>query len=126
MNKIKEIIEKVKATVKAVTPVIDERFKSFIPDDKLRKILYIVFASIAGLFGLIIILGILIAPLRKSSSGDGLTLNKTKVIQESPKPDEIKTENQKKIDAIKKKLNDIKFPESRITPPVVVTEIKFN
>lgn len=126
MNKIKEIIEKVKSVVKAIFPLVDERFKSLVPDDKLRKIFYITLVSIIGLFGLIIILGILVAPLRKGSGENGLVLNKTRVIQESPKAEVIKTENQRKIETIKKKLNDIKFPESRITPPVVVTEIKFN
>ncbi len=122
MDKIKEKILQFKTAIKPRLILADEKFAKIITDSKLRKIMYIFVGSFLGIMFLIIVVGIIALPFRKSnldSNSNGFILNKPNIIVASPIPQKELNETQKKLLNLENRINELKFPESILNIPVV-------
>lgn len=118
--KVKTIIEKVKPKL----ILIDQKVDTFLPNPKFKKIAYIGVGSLFGFMFLIIFLGLLLSPLRKTGD-DGLLLNKPKIIVDSPRPEVNLTEKQKEILKLQTEINEVRFPESVLNIPIIESNLSF-
>lgn len=108
-----------KNKIKTILATLDVKFQGLIPNPKLRKILYY---SVGGLFGfmlLLILLGLLLSPLKKRGNSNDFPLIKPKVEVASPSPKKELNEAQKQILNLESKIKDLKFPESILTMPTI-------
>ena len=106
---------------------IDNKFATFMPNSKLRKVVYIAVSSLFSLMFLIIILGLLLSPLRKSGSQtQNLFGKKPAILQESSKPTITLNENQKQINDIKIEIDNLTFPDKRINIPLIESDLKID
>jgi hypothetical protein len=124
INKIKSVIQSIINSVKLKLILLDEKFAKLITDSKLRKIMYFFVGGFLGFILLIIIVGIISLPFRKTSNrDDGLTLNKPNIINSSPVPQKELNETQKSLLNLENKIKDLKFPESILNIPVIEDNI---
>lgn len=124
MNKIKEIINNLKAKIVPLLVNLDTKFAALMPNPKIRKILYITMATMLGFMFLIIILGLALSPLRTVADPDGSILNKPNIVVSSPEPQKELSEKQKVILNLEIRIKDLKFPESILNTPVLESDIK--
>lgn len=124
ITKIKQSFLDIKNKLTPKFILIDSKFETFLPNPKLRKIAYISMGSLFGFMFLIIFLGLLFSPLRRTEDA-GLVLNKPKIILESPKPEATLTEKQKEILKLQTEISELKFPESILNIPVVESDLNF-
>jgi hypothetical protein len=115
----KTLIEKVKPKI----ILLDQKIDTFLPNPKIKKIAYIAIGSLFGFMFLIIVLGLLLSPLRNVKKSDGLTLKKTNIIVDSPKPQIELNENQKQILMLENEIKELKFPESILNIPVIESNL---
>lgn len=115
----KTIIEKVKPKI----ILFDQKVDTFLPNPKIKKIAYIGLGSLFGFMFLIIILGLFLSPMRNVRNSDGLTLKKTNIIIDSPKPQMELNENQKQILMLESEIKELKFPESILNIPVIESNL---
>lgn len=121
--KILDLVNKIKPKLLA----LDSKFETFMPNAKLRKVVYIAVSSLFGLMFLIIILGLLFSPLRNNSSQtQNLFGRKPVILQESPKPAVTLNENQKQINSIKTEIDNLTFPDKRINIPLIESDLKID
>lgn len=118
--KVKTIIDKVKPKL----ILIDQKVDTFLPNPKFKKIAYIGVGSLVAVMFLIIFLGLLLSPLRKTGD-NGLLLNKPKIIVDSPRPEVNLTEKQKEILKLQTEINEMKFPESVLNIPIIESNLSF-
>lgn len=103
--------------IKLLLQKMDLKFQNLIPNPKLRKILYISFASLFGFMFLLILLGLILSPFVKRGNSEGFILNKPQIIAPSPTTEVKIREDQKKLLELRNKIKDLKFPESILTIP---------
>lgn len=121
--KILDLLNKIKPKLLA----LDSKFETFMPNAKLRKVVYIAVSSLFGLMFLIIILGLLFSPLRSNNSQtQNLFGRKPVILQESPKPAVTLNENQKQINSIKIEIDNLTFPDKRINIPLIESNLKID
>lgn len=108
------------AKIKPRLITIDQKVTTFLPNPKLRKIVYIALGSMVGFMFLIIILGLLLSPFRKVDTNTGSVLNKPNIIVESPKPQLDLTENQKQILILGTEVKELNFPPTILNIPILV------
>lgn len=121
--KILDLVNKIKPKLLA----LDSKFETFMPNAKLRKLVYIAVSSLFGLMFLIIILGLLFSPLRNNNSQtQNLFGRKPVILQESPKPAVTLNENQKQINDIKIEIDNLTFPDKRINIPLIESDLKID
>lgn len=124
MNKIKEIINNLKLKFGPKIMAIDTKFGTFMPNPKTRKIVYITMGSLLGMMFLVIILGLLLSPLRKTQDTSGTILNKPSILNSSPEPVKELSETQKTILNLELRTKEMTFPESILNTPVLESNIK--
>lgn len=115
--------DKMKEKIKSKLILFDKKVNIFIPDPKVKKIAYIAIGSLFGFMFLIIFLGLLLSPLRNQTKENNISLNKTKIIVSSPKPEEELSETQKQILNLETKIKEMRFPESILNIPTVERNI---
>ncbi len=121
--KVLDFVNKIKPKLLAV----DSKFETFMPNAKLRKIVYIATSSLFGFMFLIIILGLLFSPLRNNGNQtQNLFGNKPVIIQESSKPAVVLNENQKQINTLKMEIDNLNFPDTRINIPLIEFDLSIN
>ena len=103
---------------------LDERFTILIPNQKIRRALYIYSGVFLGLVLLILLIGIIFLPFKNEKIDDEFVLNKPAVIISSPVPSEELSNTDKKLLNIEGRINDLKFPESIINIPVIESDIE--
>lgn len=123
-NKINQTLTNVKSKLGPKLILIDNKFSTFMPNAKLRNVVYITMISLISFMFLIIILGLLLSPLRRTGTQTGLTLKKPNIVSSSPLPEVGLSETQSKLQDLENKINNLKFPESNINIPVIEFEIK--
>lgn len=117
---VKTIIEKIKPKL----VLFDQKVDTFLPNPKVKKIAYIGVGSLFGFMFLIILLGLLLSPFRKTQD-NRLLLNKPKIVVDSPKPEVNLTEKQKEILKLQTEINEMNFPESLLNIPVIESNLSF-
>lgn len=132
MQKINEIKEKIKLFLSnlkvKITPKLlefDTKFEKFMPNQKLRKIVYIATGSLFGFMLLIIILGIMFSPMRNAGQNTQSLFRKPNIVAESPKTQIELNENQKQILLLKGEIEKVTFPDSLINIPVIESKLSF-
>ncbi|MEK7168768.1 MAG: hypothetical protein AAB778_02040 [Patescibacteria group bacterium] len=123
-EKITSIFQKTKQSLAVSLLSIDSKISTLIPNPKVKKIAYIGVGSLFGFMFLIILLGLLLSPLRKTGD-NGLLLNKPKIIVDSPRPEVNLTEKQKEILKLQTEINEMKFPESVLNIPIIESNLSF-
>lgn len=123
LEKVKTTIGTIIEKVKPKVILFDQKVDTFLPNPKIKKIAYIGLGSLFGFMFLIIILGLLLSPLRNARNSDGLTLKKTNIIVDSPKPQMELNENQKQILMLESEIKELKFPESILNIPVIESNL---
>ncbi len=118
-EKIKTIIGTIIEKVKPKIILFDQKVDTFLPNPKIKKIAYIGLGSLFGFMFLIIVLGLLLSPMRNTKNTDGLTLKKTIITTDSPKPQMELNENQKQILILENEIKELRFPESILNIPVI-------
>lgn len=118
-EKIKTIIGTIIEKVKPKIILFDQKVDTFLPNPKIKKIVYIGLGSLFGFMFLIIVLGLLLSPMRNTKNTDGLTLKKTIITTDSPKPQMELNENQKQILILENEIKELRFPESILNIPVI-------
>lgn len=118
LNKLKTLLSGFILKIKPIFENFDSKFKTFMPNDKLRKVIYIAMASLFSIMFLIIVLGVLFSPIRNSNTEQSL-FKKPVIVQESPKAEVVLSENQKQINEFKKEIDNLNFPDNRINIPLV-------
>ncbi len=118
-EKIKTIIGTIIEKVKPKIILFDQKVDTFLPNPKIKKIAYIGLGSLFGFMFLIIVLGLLLSPMRNTKNTDGLTLKKTIITTDSPKPQMELNENQKQILILENEIIELRFPESILNIPVI-------
>lgn len=103
--------------------LLDEKVNTFIPNPKIKKIMYIGVGSLFGFIFLIIILGSLLSPFMKAPQGTGTIINKTKIISSSPEPQKELSENQKQLLKLQTEVKDMQFPDSLLNIPVIEKDL---
>lgn len=121
-EKIRQLTTNLTGTIKPKLVLLDSKVTTFIPNPKLKKILYIGVGSLFGFMFLIILLGILLAPFRREAPQ---TLTTTKIVLPTSSPDEpvVLTETQKKILELETKIKELRFPEGILNIPVIESNI---
>lgn len=119
LEKIKTTIGTITEKVKPKVILFDQKVDTFLPNPKIKKIAYIGLGSLFGFMFLIIILGLLLSPMRNANNTEGLTLKKTNILIDSPKPQMELNENQKQILMLESEIKELKFPESILNIPVI-------
>lgn len=102
---------------------IDQKVTTFLPNSKLRRIVYIALGSMVGFMFLIIILGLILSPFRNQKQEIGTTLNKPNIIVSSPKPQIELSDTEKVILDLETKIKELKFPESILNILQIETNI---
>lgn len=120
---MKKISESCRSAVKNIITILDTKISTLIPNPKTKKIFYITIGSLFGFMFLIIFLGLLLSPLRNQTKENNISLNKTKIIVSSPKPEEELSETQKQILNLETKIKEMRFPESILNIPTVERNI---
>lgn len=120
---MKKISESCRSAVKNIITILDTKISTLIPNPKTKKIFYIAIGSLFGFMFLIIFLGLLLSPLRNQTKENNISLNKTKIIVSSPKPEEELSETQKQILNLETKIKEMRFPESILNIPTVERNI---
>lgn len=122
-TKIMEFVQKIKGAITPKLLSFDAKFQTFIPNQKLRKVVYIAFASLFGFMFLIIILGLLLSPFRNQPVDEGTILNKPNVIISSTKPEVELSDTEKLILNLEMKIKEMRFPESILNIPAIETDL---
>lgn len=120
---MKKISESCRSAVKNIITILDTKISTLIPNPKTKKIFYIAIGTLFGFMFLIIFLGLLLSPLRNQTKENNISLNKTKIIVSSPKPEEELSETQKQILNLETKIKEMRFPESILNIPTVERNI---
>lgn len=123
-NKINQTLTNIKSKLGPKLILIDNKFSSFMPNVKLRNIVYITMLSLIGFMLLIIILGLLLSPLRNNRVQTGFTLKKPNIVNGTPLPAVSMSATQSKLLELEKQINNLKFPDSSVNVPVIEFEIK--
>lgn len=119
MNKISEA----KLLLISKVQVLDAKIALFMPNPKLRKVLYITTASLFSFMFLIIILGLIFSPFRNQKQETGTILNKPNIIVLSPKPQIELSNTEKTILDLETKIKELKFPESILNIPQIERDL---
>jgi hypothetical protein len=120
---MREQINKLINSVKPIMTNIDAKLTGLIPDQKLRKFIYISFGSIAGIFIFLMLLAIILSPFGVNSNQNEFLVKKPDVKQGEDKKEMVLTENQKTIKNYELQIKNLKFPESQISPPIIQFEL---
>lgn len=126
MEKIKQILNNLLEKIRPKLIAIDQKVTTFLPNPKVKKIVYITLSSIVGFMLLIIILGILLSPLRKMSTNTGTILNKPNIVVESSKPQMELTDNQKQILNLGNEVKELNFPPNVLNIPVIESDLDYD
>jgi hypothetical protein len=118
-NKIIEFLSQLKLKISPKLIELDTKFATFMPNPKIRKIVYIAVSSLFGFMFLIIIIGILVAPLRNKTVDDGILIKKPNVTISTPEPQKELNKTQKEILKLQNDINNVTFPESELNIPVI-------
>ncbi|WKZ25394.1 MAG: hypothetical protein QY322_03330 [bacterium] len=116
------LLEKIKPKLIA----IDQKITTFLPNPKVKMLVYITLGSMVGFMFLIIILGLLLSPLRRVDTNTGTVLNKPNIIVESPKPQVELTENQEQILILGNEVKDLSFPPNILNIPVIQSDLNYD
>ena len=114
MNKILDL-------VKPKLVILDSKISTFVPNPKIKKILYISIGSLFGFIFLIIILGIIISPFRNIDRSSEIVLKKPRIETSSSTPQRELSETEKKILDLETRIKEMRFPESTLNFPVIET-----
>jgi len=121
---VSTIREAWESTLKPKLLTLDAKITIFLPNLKLKKILYILIGSLFGFMFLVIIVGIITSPFRNKNNSQETVLNKPQIKTSSPAPQKELTETLKKILDLEIKIKDMRFPESTLNIPVLESDIK--
>jgi len=125
MNKIFNLVSEAwRSTLKPKLVILDSKISTFVPNPKIKKILYITIGSLFGFIFLIIILGILLSPFKNVPQESGLILNKPSIVNTSPEPQKELSEVKKQILKLEIEIKELRFPESSLNIPAVETGLK--
>lgn len=126
MEKITQALNALWDKIKPKLIMVDQKVTTFLPNPKVKKIVYVILSSMVGFMLLIIILGILLSPLRRVSTDTGTILNKPKIEAESPKPQVDLTENQKQILILGNEIKELSFPPNVLNIPAIQSNLNYD
>ncbi len=118
---MKEKINKFLLKAKEVWLVIDAKVRELIPNDRLRKVLYITISSFVGLFVFLILLGILLSPFRRNGEA-GFSILKPRIDSQLNR-EIVLTETEKELQKLESEIRNLKFPQSELTIPDILFKI---
>lgn len=121
-EKITQLVTNIVGKIKPKLVTLDAKVTTFIPNPKLKKVLYIGLGSLFGFMFLIILLGIFLAPFRNQASQ---VTTQPKMVLPTSSPDDpiVLTETQRKILELETKIKELRFPEGVLNIPVVESKI---
>lgn len=122
-SKSNQLLDNLKLKLGPKLTSVDTKFATFMPNPKLRKVAYIATGSLFGFMFLIIFLGLLLSPMRNSNNQTGTLFKKPVIVSESPKPQVELSEKQKEILKFQTEINNLRFPESQLTPPLIESNL---
>ena len=101
---------------------LDAKVATFVPNPKLKRVLYIGVGSLFGFMLLIILLGTFLSPLRNQTPE---TTSPAKIILPTSAPDDpiVLTETQRKILELETKIKELRFPEGILNIPIIESKI---
>lgn len=117
--------EKTNFFIQKIKPLynkLDLKLTSLVPDQKLRKIIIISTTGFFIFLALLLILGIIFSTARPKEE-QSYTLNKPSITQNSPKPEKPNTKIQNELIELKGQLDNLKFPPSELTTPLIEVDI---
>lgn len=122
-DKIINIIQSTKQFLADLFLRLDNKIAVLIPNPKIKKVFYIGVGSLFSFMLLIVILGLLLSPLRRST-GPTTVINKPNIIiNQSAKPAAELTENQKLINEYARVIRETNFPPNTLSVPVIERDL---
>lgn len=121
-EKIIQFKTKLLDQIKPKLVTLDAKVTTLVPNPKTKKMLYVGVGSLFGFMFLIILLGLLFAPLRNQGPA---TTTPIKVTQptSAPKDPVVLTETQKKVLELETKIKNLRFPQGELNIPLIESEI---
>jgi hypothetical protein len=108
--------------LKKMYQTIDSKMEKLIPNKLMRKVLIITIVAFIAIFIFLFILGIILTATR-TKAPEGFILNKPVIVQNSPEPEIPDTPTGAVLGELREIINDLKFPDSLLTKPVIETKI---